>query len=406
MVYKILKGNSFYLHVLIDKVEMTWGSRRSASVNVLGLQDLVVKMLGDFYCCETYVLKEVKRTRSEVVCLIPPTMDIGNYSLQVKWKDGEKQLTSKERGIVQIVSDNRQTMVPAGVIDGEFTGLYNLRYYITNDLSTSAIPNNTDMDIRDIDIRDINVLKSYILGNEPMRLRLVDNGKPVGVIDMWSDDSHHQLWQVVRTSYVLENFDINTMTGDLTAHSPHSDGQSYEYRRFYNAKGYEVEGVQPKTWSKWSIRLDYWTEKRLDYLVTNVSKLENLTDDDGNLNTSAIPTQYREVLSFQGFVNRTVSLVTLAQIRDSVPVFDLQRKKFIGKKNDKYYSTFPGCAFYGDQDDEGVTPKRECVYMDASQTPQHLYAWSEENKTFNEVQGGSIIKKETIDSIINDTFNN
>lgn len=46
--------------------------------------------------------------------------------------------------------------------------------------------------------------------------------------------------------------------------------------------------------------------------------------------------------------------------------------------------------------------------MDASQTPQHLYAWSEENKTFNEVssQGGGIIDKETIDSIINDTFNN
>ena len=119
MVYKILKGNSFYLHVLIDKVEITEGSRRSTPVDVLGLQDLVVKMLGDFYCCETYVLKEAKRTRSEVVCLIPPTMDIGNYSLQVAWRAGEKQLTSKERGIVQIVSDNRQTMVPAGVMDGE-----------------------------------------------------------------------------------------------------------------------------------------------------------------------------------------------------------------------------------------------------------------------------------------------
>lgn len=405
MVYKILKGNSFYLHVLIDKVEMTWGSRRSASVNVLGLQDLVVKMLGDFYCCETYVLKEVKRTSSEVVCLIPPTMDIGNYSLQVKWKDGEKQLTSKERGIVQIVSDNRQTMVPAGVIDGEFTGLYNLRYYITDDLSTSAIPDNTDMDIRDMDITDINVLKSYMTGDMPMRLRLVDAGKPVGVIDMWSDNSHHQLWQVVQTSYTLENFDYETMTGELTVNSPHSDGRSYVYRRFYNAKKEETEGVKPMTWSRWSAGLDYWTEQKF----SSISKtLENLTDDDGNLNTSAIPTQYREVLSFQGFVNSTVSLETLVQVPDSVPVFDLQRKKFIGKKNDKYYSTFPGCAFYGDQDDEGVTPKRECVYMDASQNPQHLYAWSEDSKTFNEVssQGGGIINKETIDSIINDTFNN
>ena len=114
------------------------------------------------------------------------------------------------------------------------------------------------------------------------------------------------------------------------------------------------------------------------------------------------------MVSFQGFVKSTVSLETLVQAPDSAPVYDSQRRTFIGKKNDTYYSTFPNCAYYGEKGNEGVTPKKDCIYMDGSQNPQRLYAWDEDKKTLNEVssQGGGIINKETIDSIINDTFNN
>ena len=130
MIYKIVQGNSFYLHIFVDRLVVGKNGSTVLAVDMTKAGGISVTLSDNCCCCRTHC-EVVSVGGNEVVCIIPSTLDIGNYDLCMRWYDGDMECSSVERNILQIVCNNARTHIPAGVVDGETSGLYNLHYYLS-----------------------------------------------------------------------------------------------------------------------------------------------------------------------------------------------------------------------------------------------------------------------------------
>lgn len=144
----------------------------------------------------------------------------------------------------------------------------------------SKISGESDISIHDIDLADS--LESYFRGEKPSRLRLIASvdgvALPVGVMDVITDPMRHQLTQILRTNYVLnEGEQSSEGTIDFCAHS---DGKLYSYYRFYNrSMANAPEGMARGEWSKWKQGSDSYTMGMIDNWESSVGSITDAEID-------------------------------------------------------------------------------------------------------------------------------
>lgn len=133
MIYKIVQGNSFKLHILVRKMDVSKEFQRLVDFDMNLATDIRVELSGCF-CNTISVPVQVAGIQGNVlICDIPSTLDYGNYNVRVSWKYDGSEMVSIERNLLRIVEHNSMSNVPIGVTEGEHTGLFNLRYYIVTD---------------------------------------------------------------------------------------------------------------------------------------------------------------------------------------------------------------------------------------------------------------------------------
>ena len=140
MIYKIVKGNSFKLHILIRKMDVSKDLQRLVDFDMNPATDISVELSG--FCCDTIsVPVQVAGIQGNIlICDIPSSLYCGNYNVRVSWKYDGSEMVSIERNLLRIVEHNSISNVPIGVTEGEHTGLFNLRYYIvTSNQSTCPV---------------------------------------------------------------------------------------------------------------------------------------------------------------------------------------------------------------------------------------------------------------------------
>ena len=140
MIYKIVKGNSFKLHVLVRKMDVSKEFQRLVDFDMSLATDIRVELSG--FCCDVIsVPVQVAGIQGNVlICDIPSSLDFGNYNVRVSWKYDGSEMVGIERNLLRIVEHNSMSNVPIGVTEGEHTGLFNLRYYIvTSNQSTCPV---------------------------------------------------------------------------------------------------------------------------------------------------------------------------------------------------------------------------------------------------------------------------
>lgn len=140
MIYKIVQGNSFKLHILVRKMDVSREFQRLVDFDMNLATDIKVELSG-YFCNKISVPVQVVGIQGNVlICDIPSTLDHGNYNVRVSWKYEDSEMVSIERSLLRIVEHNSKSSVPIGVTEGEHTGLFNLRYYIvTSNQSTCPV---------------------------------------------------------------------------------------------------------------------------------------------------------------------------------------------------------------------------------------------------------------------------
>ncbi len=132
-IYKIVKGNSFKLHIMVRKYDISKEFQRLINFDISQATDLQVQLGG--FCCHQLPLS-VSITGIEhniLVCDIPDNLEIGRYNVKVSWKYDGYTMTSVERNLLQIVPHNSKTIIPIGVQEGEASGMFDLRYFIVTE---------------------------------------------------------------------------------------------------------------------------------------------------------------------------------------------------------------------------------------------------------------------------------
>ncbi len=135
MIYRIVKGNGFKLHILVSKLEIAQNSNTLVDCDMNQATNTKVELV-DGSCNSIELRHKVSGdAKNELICDFPDDIDIGCYAVKVSFVIGGIHLSSCESNMFAIVPFNRQSKIPVGIIDGEPCGLYNLRYYITTDNS-------------------------------------------------------------------------------------------------------------------------------------------------------------------------------------------------------------------------------------------------------------------------------
>lgn len=192
VVYKIVRGNGFWLHVLVEKVDMSKEFKRLIPCDLSLATDIKVKLSG-FGCYKMETIPIVEGLlNNELVCYIPSDLELGLYDITVSWKLNGVDMSSTERNFLMIVEHNNKVKIPIGVVDGETSGMFNLRYFIvTENQSTCIIQYSLDHVKSDNDI-------TAVANGKPYTATLTgEDGYAVGVVKviMNGDDITHDVYK-------------------------------------------------------------------------------------------------------------------------------------------------------------------------------------------------------------------
>lgn len=165
-IYKIVKGNGFLLHVVVQKLEMAKNYNRLVDFD-MSLATHVKPILTNDFGDEIVLPFSIQgEANNEIVCVVPSTLDYGRYGMKLCWEVNDTQMTSYERNLLAIVYENSQTRLPLGRIEGATAGLFNTSYYMeTENVGVCTIVMSLN------NVVSSNMVKSQVNG-EPFRTTL------------------------------------------------------------------------------------------------------------------------------------------------------------------------------------------------------------------------------------------
>lgn len=119
MIYKIVQGNSFKLHILVRKPDISSESNMLIDFDMTKATDIKVSLVCNFGE-STIILAHVSMALPNVVvCDVPSTLDIGNYNVSVQWRMDGNDMASVEKNLFRIVEYNSQAQYPICMVEGE-----------------------------------------------------------------------------------------------------------------------------------------------------------------------------------------------------------------------------------------------------------------------------------------------
>lgn len=133
MIYKIVQGNSFRLHILVRKMDLSKEFNRLVDFDLNQATDIKVELLCGFGESIIVPTSISGIEHNVLVCTIPSNLELGNYDVKVSWRYNDYDMVSKERNIMQIVESNPKTKIPIGVVQGGTVGMFDLRYYMVTE---------------------------------------------------------------------------------------------------------------------------------------------------------------------------------------------------------------------------------------------------------------------------------
>ena len=143
-IYKIVKGNSFTLHIQMQKAYISQNKQMLEDLDVSqisGLNILLTDMFGvdiplfDKPTKDPYVFyksngSNIKLSGNEIALTFPSYLDEGVYGITVRGKYNGNDICSIEKKLFRIVERNGKSHVPLGIVEGEMGGMYNAKYWI------------------------------------------------------------------------------------------------------------------------------------------------------------------------------------------------------------------------------------------------------------------------------------
>ena len=133
MIYKIVQGNGFKIHILVRKIDVSKEFQRLVDFDMSKTESVKVELLRGIGCSIPLRHTMSGISNNVLVCDIPSDLELGNYSIKVSWTLGNEHMSSVERGFLQVVPFNSKSKIPIDIVEGERTGMFNLRYYMVTD---------------------------------------------------------------------------------------------------------------------------------------------------------------------------------------------------------------------------------------------------------------------------------
>lgn len=158
-IYKIVKGNSFKLHIEMQKAYISQNKQMLEDLDMTQVSNLRIEltdMFGDniplfvkpgqspYIFCKQDGSKVVLSSK-EVALTFPSTLDEGTYGIRISGKYNGNDFCSIERNLIAIVSHNSKTHIPLGIVEGEQGGLYNTKYWLELNSFDEADVDNTNV---------------------------------------------------------------------------------------------------------------------------------------------------------------------------------------------------------------------------------------------------------------------
>ncbi len=133
MIYKIVQGNSFRLHILVRKMDLSKEFNQLVDFDLTQATDIMVELLCNFGDAIIVPTSISGIEHNVLVCQIPSRLELGNYNVRVSWKYNDCKMVSVERNIMQVVECNPKTKIPIGVVQSGTTGMFDLQYYMVTE---------------------------------------------------------------------------------------------------------------------------------------------------------------------------------------------------------------------------------------------------------------------------------
>lgn len=133
MIYKIVQGNGFKIHILVRKMDVSREFQRLVDFDMSKAESVTVELQSSIE--DSISLRHTMSgiSNNVLICDVPSDLELGNYSIKVSWTLGNEHMSSVERGFLQVVPFNSKSKIPIDIVEGERTGLFNLRYYLVTD---------------------------------------------------------------------------------------------------------------------------------------------------------------------------------------------------------------------------------------------------------------------------------
>lgn len=119
MIYKIVQGNSFKLHILVRKPDISSESNMLIDFDMTKATDIKVSLVCNFGESTIIPAHVSMALPNVVVCDVPSTLEIGNYNVSVSWRMDGNDMASVEKNLFRIVEYNSQTQYPICMVEGE-----------------------------------------------------------------------------------------------------------------------------------------------------------------------------------------------------------------------------------------------------------------------------------------------
>lgn len=119
MIYKIVQGNSFKLHILVRKPDISSESNMLIDFDMTKATDIKVSLVCNFGESTIIPAHVSMALPNVVVCDVPSTLDIGNYNVSVQWRMDGNDMASVEKNLFRIVEYNSQAQYPICMVEGD-----------------------------------------------------------------------------------------------------------------------------------------------------------------------------------------------------------------------------------------------------------------------------------------------
>lgn len=129
-IYKIIKGNSFLLHIKLQKVYAGHNIQIPKDFDVSNISNLNISLCTMFGDEVPINIRHQVATKKEIQVSFPSNLEEGMYGVAIRGVYNNNDFCCKEQKLFKIVSNNKKSYLPLGEVEGEIGGMFRTQYWI------------------------------------------------------------------------------------------------------------------------------------------------------------------------------------------------------------------------------------------------------------------------------------